>query len=403
MAVVAQGSFLSRLERVARFSAPVVFVLCALAAPPAAGGPIDVTVMTRNLYFGADLAPIIAAPDAGALVARAGEVFGAAVASRPVERMERIADEIAAARPHIVGLQEAVLWRSQSPSALAGGPPGPAADVQFDFVGSLLSGLAARGTPYAAVAVASGFDGQVPGLFPTGIPGVLPPGLNDIRLTDRDAILVRTDLPSSEFRVLASGAANFAARYAIPVGGSLLEAVQSYVFVDVEMSGHTFRAASTHLDPLVAPVQEAQAAELIDVLTGLAFPQIALGDFNSPADGSGTASYAAMLAAGFSDSWLEQGSGDGFTYGQAPDLLNDVSLLEERIDFVFHRGGMRTLSVEVVGDELADRTASGRWPSDHAGVLATLRLVPSPGTASLLLLGAAGLLVVWRPRRRAIA
>jgi endonuclease/exonuclease/phosphatase family metal-dependent hydrolase len=355
--------------------------------------------MTRNLYFGADLTPILTAAPAD-VPARAGEVFSAVVASRPTERMERIADEIAASRPHIVGLQEAVLWRSLAPSSFPARPPVPATDVEYDFIGSLLSGLAARGAPYAAVAVATGFDGQVPGLFPVGITGVLPPGLNDIRLTDRDAILVRTDLPGSEFRVLASGAANFAARYSIPVAGTTLEAIASYAFVDIEMSGHKFRAASTHLDPLVPPVQEAQAAELIGVLSGLAFPQIALGDFNSPADGSGTETYAAMLAAGFTDGWLEQGSGDGFTYGQAPDLLNDPSLLDERIDFVFHRGGLRTLSIEVVGDELADRTASGRWPSDHAGVLATLRLVPAPGTAALLLLGGV-VLFALRPIRRA--
>jgi len=30
--------------------------------------------------------------------------------------------------------------------------------------------------------------------------------------------------------------------------------------------------------------------------------------------------------------------------------------------------------VEVVGDEQADRTASGLWPSDHASVVATFRL-----------------------------
>jgi hypothetical protein len=31
------------------------------------------------------------------------------------------------------------------------------------------------------------------------------------------------------------------------------------------------------------------------------------------------------------------------------------------------------LDADVVGDELGDRTPSGLWPSDHAGVVATLR------------------------------
>ena len=36
-------------------------------------------------------------------------------------------------------------------------------------------------------------------------------------------------------------------------------------------------------------------------------------------------------------------------------------------------------SVDVVGEEPADRTASGLWPSDHAGVIATLTLPKHDG------------------------
>jgi hypothetical protein len=32
------------------------------------------------------------------------------------------------------------------------------------------------------------------------------------------------------------------------------------------------------------------------------------------------------------------------------------------------------VSAEVVGDDPADRTTGGLWPSDHAGVVATLRI-----------------------------
>ena len=357
------------------------------AVAPALAGPIDLTVMTRNVYFGTVLEPVIAAPDPATLVAEVAKAFGAVVASKPLERMERIADEIAAARPHVVGLQEAVLWRS--------GPRGIlATDVAFDFAGSLLAGLAARGQSYAAVAVSAGLDAQAPGLFPTGIPGVVPPGLVDIRFSDREVILVRTDLPLTEFRVLGAGSGTFAARYPIPIAGAPLESLSTYAYVDVEMSGARFRALSTHLDPLVAPVQEAQTAELVAVADASPYRQILLGDFNSPADGSGTDSYSQVLAAGFTDSWTEKGAGDGFTSHQAPDLLNPVSLLDERIDFVFHRGGFRTLSADVVGEDLADRTASGLWASDHAGVLATLRLLPVPGSALLLLIGCAAMCVV---------
>ena len=55
-------------------------------------------------------------------------------------------------------------------------------------------------------------------------------------------------------------------------------------------------------------------------------------------------------------------------------MLNPVSLLTERIDFVLFRGDFAVHSVEVVGDEPVDRTPSGLWPSDHAGVVAQLEV-----------------------------
>ena len=41
---------------------------------------------------------------------------------------------------------------------------------------------------------------------------------------------------------------------------------------------------------------------------------------------------------------------------------------------VLFRQNLCALDADVVGDELNDRTASGLWPSDHAGVVADLRL-----------------------------
>jgi hypothetical protein len=38
------------------------------------------------------------------------------------------------------------------------------------------------------------------------------------------------------------------------------------------------------------------------------------------------------------------------------------------------KGGFETVRADVVGEEAADRTAGGLWPSDHAGLVTTLRL-----------------------------
>jgi hypothetical protein len=55
-------------------------------------------------------------------------------------------------------------------------------------------------------------------------------------------------------------------------------------------------------------------------------------------------------------------------------LRNPSPTLTKRVDLVLTRGGFETVSADVLGEEPGDRTPSGLWPSDHAGVVATLRL-----------------------------
>ena len=55
-------------------------------------------------------------------------------------------------------------------------------------------------------------------------------------------------------------------------------------------------------------------------------------------------------------------------------------MLDQRIDFILVRDEegrsdesiLESVFAIVVGDELEDRTPSGLWPSDHAGVVARL-------------------------------
>jgi hypothetical protein len=67
--------------------------------------------------------------------------------------------------------------------------------------------------------------------------------------------------------------------------------------------------------------------------------------------------------------------GARFTAGQTELLDNVPSKLDHRIDYVFYQPrGIEAVAAEVVGEELDDPTAAGLWPSDHAGVVATLHL-----------------------------
>ena len=85
--------------------------------------------------------------------------------------------------------------------------------------------------------------------------------------------------------------------------------------------------------------------------------------------------YQELIAGGLTDAWNKDDP--GFTYGQDPDLLNPDSKLSYRIDLILYRGGsnadFNVENIELVGDKQADKTPSGLWPSDHAGVVATLR------------------------------
>jgi len=63
--------------------------LLGLTSPsPASAAPErTVTVVTQNLYIGADLSPILAAPDLQAALEAVGQVFAAVQASHPAARM----------------------------------------------------------------------------------------------------------------------------------------------------------------------------------------------------------------------------------------------------------------------------------------------------------------------------
>ena len=140
------------------------------------------------------------------------------------------------------------------------------------------------------------------------------------------------------------------------------------------MRGKSFRLITTQLESFHAGVQLTQAGELLSGPAATDLPVILAGDFNSPADGSGTGTYAYLRNAGFEDAWEIVGVDDGFTCCQQGDLLNPVSALTERIDLILFRGDFTPVWADVRGDEESDRTSgSDFWPSDHAGVASELR------------------------------
>ena len=172
-----------------------------------------------------------------------------------------------------------------------------------------------------------------------------------------------------------------------------LDFKRGWVRLTVRHNGTPFHVVVTHLETqAAAPIQALQAAELLnDVVAGLDGVTLIVGDLNSdaasgPGSPTWTPTYDALRAGGFSDVWTlspNSHNQDGLTCCQDSDLSNPVSDLDQRIDFVLVRtsGGPAALKripgafwSDVVGDDPSERTASGLWAADHAGLTASMRL-----------------------------
>jgi hypothetical protein len=334
-----------------------------------------VTVMSRNVYHGVD-AEINAVTTATGfldLIQKVSAVYQGYHARNFQERANALAEEVDSAQPALIGLQEAILVRTDTP---ADGPATPATTVDLDYVQILLDKLADRGLHYQVVVESVGLDVELPSSL----------GF-DVRHTDREVILARSDLLPNSLVLSDATAGHFSVNCSIPttsVGPITIQ--RGWVSVDAKVRGKMFRFISTHLDgdclPITSAIQQAQATELISGPAATELPVVLVGDLNSVPDGSGAA-YEIIAGAGFKDSWSEAGTGDGFTCCQADNLLNTASLLSSRVDFVLFRvapapagvvTSMNVSGVDVVGDDSADRTPSGLWPSDHAGVVTTVML-----------------------------
>jgi endonuclease/exonuclease/phosphatase family metal-dependent hydrolase len=273
-----------------------------------------------------------------------------------------IADEIAKLRPDFVGLEQAAILRT--------GSAPPATAVTFDLLQSLLHELAAKGVRYKTVAVMPGLDAEVPSAL----------GF-DVRLTLRDALIVRADLLEEghvELSNLQIRQYIAAPRQATPFG--VLGDTEGYASIDVTWRGRQFRFVTTHFDLLPA-LAIPQALELVQTAANTTMPVVLVCDCNANPDNPADPlfptfpAYLLLKNAGFVDAFRTARPTDpGFTFGQAEDLLNVTSTMSHRIDLVQFRGPFTVKDVQVVGASPADRLRLGLWPSDHAGVVATLEL-----------------------------
>jgi endonuclease/exonuclease/phosphatase family metal-dependent hydrolase len=320
----------------------------------------DVRVMTQNMFQGTNFTEILAAPSPDAFVGAVTATFQSVQATRPAERAAAIAREIAVSRPDLVALQEAAILRTGSGTA-------PATNVVSDQLELLLRELANLGQPYDTVAVVPNVDAEAPTTL----------GFN-VRLTARTVIIARAGDPSADLDLSNVQVQEFLINEAsaTAVGSSIVN-TRGWASVDVKIGGRKFRFVTTHLEATAAMARQAQAVELIQSAGNTTLPIVFVGDFNVFADAEpdpSFATYQLLIKSGLVDAWQQNAPGPGFTCCQDPNLLNPNSKLDHRVDLVLLRGKVGIREVQLIGDDAAARTPSGLWPSDHAGVVATLSI-----------------------------
>ena len=392
-----------RIARYALVLSALILVWVAIVADAASANTRSVTVMTQNLYQGTEFAHI------RALVGKVGltekEIveattadYGTYLATRFKDRAKQIAAEIAQNGPALVGLQEVATWHKgefnfEHPFAL---PP----EVSEDFTQVLIEALEADGVHYRAVSATSRPEGNFTLAFPVA-PGPAPFGLTAVGMVERGVILARRDLPPGQLKLSNPQSATYSCELCKvtienPVTKEPIPFTDSWESIDAKVRGKTFRFITTHLDALEPSgiIRFFQAKELLEGPANTPLPVIVTGDMNSgpntepkptePPTKFGPAAYEAFLGGGLTDTWVAAGLGAPpltCCHLAFEDLVNDPNAqytVGNELDHVFTRGDLSILNEHLAGNKVPSPAPEPFiWPSDHAGVVATLGIGPN--------------------------
>jgi endonuclease/exonuclease/phosphatase family metal-dependent hydrolase len=326
----------------------------ALLSPAAAfAAPNDVTVMTRNVYLGADLIPLATTPP---------EQFEEAARSRYqtvlrndfATRAKALAAEIKRTKPDVVALQEAAVWRTGPRDGTAT----KANDVAYDSTEVLLKELANAGSRYRVVVGRDWFDFEASAVD------------QDVRLTQRDVIIARV---GSKVKFGKTSRGGFTDTFDVPTPAGLARQLRGWVAVDAKAGGKAFRVITTHLEAYSPEIADKQMKQLLaKAASSKKRRTILVGDFNSApganANDRGTSrsasAYYSAIGAGFRNPLPKR-----LTCCQ-PEDLHESEPWKSWIDHIVVRPRMKVLRSSLVGGKMV----GGLWPSDHAGIVATLRL-----------------------------
>jgi endonuclease/exonuclease/phosphatase family metal-dependent hydrolase len=323
---------------------------------PKPAPPPTIKVFTQNLYVGFDVQTLLDLPSTAStaqFVAATTAAYQAVQASDPVGRMQAVANEIVASKPDLVGLQEAATYQS-------------AGNGSYDFVGLIRADLAKAGLRYAVVANSTNTSVAVP----------INGGGDFVTFGDHDVLLARTGKGAKKLTLTHVRTGHYADPTTVSTPLGAVPFPRGWTAADGRIGKRSFHVVSTHLEAFNDARQGEQAHELIAGPAASTLPTIVMGDLNSNANAgfNNTETVPDLLQAGFRDLWTIVHPGDpGLTC--CDPVLNDAAPdLKQRLDLVLARGRWTPLAAAVLGRNPPARTPGGLWPSDHAGVVMTLRL-----------------------------
>ena len=373
--------------------------------PAHAAGP-QVTVMTRNLYLGSDVG--VAMDLIPNLSAAAQFMWDQVKKTDFNKRAPKLAAEVIAKKPDVVGLQEATIWFCKKNVF------SKRTEV-FNFTKQFLAATKAQGTEYVLAqkdgitALNTGYSiAAVPFVTMVNDPEIFQPLFGQDKAACgfeiADALAIRADLAD---KVLKVGNTEYEQTYTIVP--TIMTIYRGYTWADIQIGNTPVRFVTTHLESLwdenKVPNSAIQAQQLIADLKNTKNPVVVMGDFNSdprdprmpanpnpgeqpvasdacPAGTSKCNAYLLMTEAGFTDSGPDPLLPENYTWGMnalltGPDpvrlkvakQLGNNAGYTDRLDYVFVKNGVSVTSSGLIG-----ATPPNNLNTDHAGIVATLAI-----------------------------
>jgi endonuclease/exonuclease/phosphatase family metal-dependent hydrolase len=343
---------------------PIVVIAALCVAFPAATDaakrkPAKLTVETRNLYLGGDIAEPIGSKTKAEFSQKNTDVWNTVRQTNFPARAKLLVKEIKQNKPDLVAMQEVALWRRTATGTHDVKPT----IVVYDFLKSLQKELKKQHLSYAVGSKQNETTAQ----GPTDLG-------YDVQFTLRDVILVKR---GKDVKIRKHSGKNYKTKLNVPTAAGPVTVKRGFTYVDLTYHGRKLRFVDTHLESFLDATRVAQSKELVGKGGPLRSKQdtILAGDMNSDRKGlggNGPGAYDTISKAGFSDAWVKiKGKSNlGLTCCFTKTVNDPPSYkFNSHIDQIFyknrHKGDIKGKRAKLIGHDPKNRTATGLWPSDH--------------------------------------